>query len=898
LNPSNLTCEYLRNPLGIDVAKPRLSWALRSLDRDAIQTAYRVLVASCESVLGNDQGDLWDSGIVRSDRSTFVEYEGKPLASETVCHWKVRVWDRDGIASDWSETAFWTMGLLAPSDWNGEWISDRAHLDADETFADDIPPADAEAYHAIQKRPSPLLRKEFIARPQVARATAYICGLGFHELRINGKKVGDAVMQPAFTCYDKRALYITHDVTRLLRTGANAIGVMLGNGWFNSHSRDDWEFDRAPWRNTPRMLFQMRVEYADGSSEVIVSDCSWKTAAGPIVFDGIRDGECYDARLERPGWDMPDYADGDWHAAEVVTAPTYKLVSEKAAPPKVIETARPASMTEPRPGVFVFDMGRNVSGWCRLKVTAPAGTTITISYDERLHPDGTLHQRNAGKKPAGVFQTDQYTCRGGGEEVWEPRFVYHGFQYAQIEGIPGKPALDDLELRIAHASFDQIGDFECSNDLYNTIHKLTQRSYVSNFISYPTDCPHREKNGWTGDAQLASETGLYNYDCAPNYARWIDDFDDCQLEDGNLPGIVPTGSWGYEWGNGPAWDSAYFLIPWHVWLYRGDSRLLNAHYGGFKRYLDFVAGRSPDFIADFGLGDWCPPEGGPAGYQTPAALTSTAYYYVDAQIASAVAAMLGLEEDRRKYESLADAIKKAFIARFYDPATGSFTGGEQCGMAAALYQGLVPDGEKDKVLAALVSEVERRDGHIWAGILGTKYLLHALADNGRADLAYEAANKRDWPSWGHWIEQGATSLWEDWGGVASLNHIMFGDIDAWFYKTLAGIRPDPENPGFKHVIIRPTPVADLTWVTAHHNSLYGRMGVSWKLDGDRFTIQVEIPANTSATLYLPAGFTPTLTESGKPAGEADGVTSVSVRDGCAVINIGSGTYDFAAFWQE
>lgn len=852
MSPACLTCEHLHDPLGIDATRPRLSWTIQSDRHGEVQTAYQVLVASTEELLASNKGDLWDSGKVASDQSVLVPYAGKALASETRCYWKVRVWDRDTQPSAWSENALWTMGLLDESDWKGKWIANRAKLDPDETLPIDIRGRKADADSLVtQKIASPLLRKGFAATKPIKRAMAYICGLGFHELRINGKKVGDSVLDPTFSRYNKRVLYVTHDVTKLIRHGENAIGVMLGNGWFNCHSRDAWDFDHAAWRATPRLLLQMRLEYADGSSDVIVSDGSWKTTAGPIVFDCIRNGESYDARLEKPGWDTAGYSDSEWKPVEAADGPGGKLVAQKAQPVKVMETIKPVKVTEPKPGVFVFDMGVNIAGWARLKVAAPVGTSITMKYDERLTSEGVVEQRNHEHLYSGKFQTDTYTTKGVGLETWEPRFVYHGFQYVQVEGYPGKPTLDSIEARVVNTGFEPVGEFACSNDLLSKIQRNTLRSYVSNFVGYPTDCPHREKNGWTGDAHLAAETGLYNFDAAAAYTRWLNDFDDCQRPDGDLPGIVPTGEWGY--GNGPSWDSAYILIPWYLYAYRGDAGPLKTHYEGFKRYLDFLASRAEGHIVSFGLGDWCPPEGGAQGYKTPEALTSTAYYYVDAKIVSEVAKMMGKSDEARKYADLAEEIRKAFIAKFYNSETGTYTGEEQCGMATALYQGLVPDGEKDKVVKALVAEVERRNGHLWAGILGTKYLLHALTDNGKADVAYGVTTKREWPSWGYWIDQGATTLWEDWRGDASLNHIMFGDIGAWFYEALAGINPDPAKPGFKHIIIRPRPVGDLKWVSAWHRSPYGVIRSSWKREEGKFLLDIEIPANTTATIYLPDG---------------------------------------------
>lgn len=900
--PINLTCDHARNPAGIDNPQPRLSWIIPNTNRGEAQTAYQIVVSSSEDALKSDTGNLWDSGKVASDQSTLIRYAGKPLTSEMRCYWKVRVWTNLG-QSQWSAPAEWSMGLLSESDWKGKWVANRPKLDDDETLPLNKRGRGADAAsHVLQKTPGPLLRKTFVAAKSIKRATAYICGLGFYEMRINGAKVGDCVLEPSYTKYDKRALYVTHDVTPMLKQGLNAIGVMLGNGWFNCHTRDSWDFDHAPWRDTPRMLMQLNIEYSDGTSQLVVSDESWRTAFSPITFDGVRNGEEYDARLEQRGWDTAEFVEhfeGDaelpgWKPVEIVDGPKGRLVAEVAPPVKVMETIKPVKVTEPKPGVFVFDMGVNMAGWCELKVAGPVGTKVTLRYDERLHEDGTLHQSNASHLASGEFQTDKYTLRGVGLESWEPRFTYHGFQYVQVEGFPGKPTLNSLLGKVVHSSFDKAGDFECSNELLNKIQRNTVRSYISNFVSYPMDCPHREKNGWTGDAQLASETGLYNFNTTANYERWMHDFADCQRGDGNLPGIVPTGGWGFDWGNGPAWDSAYFLIPYYIYLYSGDASVLQAHYEGYKRYLDFLASKSPDHIVTLGLGDWCPPQGGPGGHATPAALTSTAYYYVDVKIAAKVAGMLGKGEDARKYNALADQIQKAFMARFYDPATGRFEGNEQCGMATAIYQGLLPESEKRKVMGALVEEIGNRDGHIWAGILGTKYLINALTNNGRADLVYTAATKRDFPSWGHWIEQGATTLWEMWNGDGSRNHIMFGDIGAWFYRALAGINPDPDKPGFKHIIIRPQMLGDLKWAKGLHLSPYGMIRSSWKRSGSGFELSLDIPTNSTATVYVPAVSEGAIVESGKPAAKSDGVKFIGIKEGCAVFEVKSGHYEFSA----
>ena len=880
LSINNLTCEYLKNPLGIDVLEPRLSWMLYSEKRGEVQTAYQILVASSEENIAADKGDLWDSGNVESDQSVHVLYAGSKLASGLRCWWKVRVWDRDGKSTAWSEPAFWTMGLLSPSDWKGKWIASDV-----ETL-----PIQERGAPVILRDQSMLFRKAFQASKPVKSAFTYTCGLGFFELYMNGKKVGNEVLQPGFIKYDKRALYITNDVTDLLKSGENAVGVMLGNGWYNSQPKDAWDFDKAPWRKTPRLLFQIVVEYTDGTSDTIVSDGTWKTSAGPIVFDSIRNGEIYDARMEKLGWDTAEYSDTDWKPVLMVDGPTNNLIAQKTAPVRVKKVLDPVSISEPKPGVFVFDFGQNLAGWGRLKVSGPAGTKVTIKYDERLSEDGLLNQSNAHLVRSGCFQTDTYIAKGEGVETWEPRFVYAGFQYAQVEGLPSMPTQESLRACVVHTDFENSGNFECSNSLLNRIQHCARWAYVGNFLGYPTDCPHREKNGWTGDAHLAAEMGFYNFNPAASYTKWMDDFADAHNAEGDLPGIVPTSGWGY--GIGPAWDSAYILISWYTYLYCGDKRILSSHYSGFKRYVDFLTNRAEGHIVNYGLGDWCPPVGTAEAAKSPISLTSTGYYYIDTLIVSKVARLLGNDEDARKYSELAEAIRTAFNDKFYDKARGYYTGDCQTSQCTALYQGLAMQEEDSKIFEALLKEIDQSGGNLDCGILGTKYILHVLTNRGKADVAYNIATKRTFPSWGHWIDQGATTLWENWEGSASRNHIMFGDVSAWFYEAIAGISPDPDNTGFKHIIIKPNLVGDLKWAKADHISMYGRIGSSWTREGDGFTLEVDIPANTTATIYIPSVFLKEITEGGQPITKAVGVKLLESKDGCTVVAVGSGSYKF------
>ncbi len=562
--PAGLTCEYLDNPLGLDTPQPRLSWTLKSSQRAQRQSAYQLLVAATAAALKAGQADLWDSGKVDSDQTVLVPYGGKPLASGQRCYWAVRVWDQDGKASGYSAPAVWEMGLLSPRDWQGVWIGRTTDMNAE---------------------PAPLLRQGFATAGKIKQARAYVCGLGYYELRLNGKKIGDHFLDPGYTRYDKRALYVTYDVTDALRPGKNAVGAILGNGWFNVQTRAVWDFHKAPWRAAPKLLLQLRIDYADGRSEAIVTDSRWKTSTGPIRFDSIYGGDTYDARLEKPGWDPADYDDSEWSMARAVDAPAGKLVAQAMPPIKIDRVLKPVKLTEPNPGVFVFDLGQNFAGFAEMNVSGPAGTQVVMKYSERLDKAGMIDRAEIEQHVKRVdtnqqFQTDTYILKGRGRESWHARFVYHGFQYVEVTGFPGRPTLDNLRGLFIHSAVPEAGEFECSNPLLNRIWSAGRWSYLSNLQGIPTDCPHREKNGWTGDAHLAAEQGLFNYAPAAVYTKWINDLDDEQRPSGELPGIVPTSGWGYQWGNGPAWDSAFLLIPYYMYEYCGDTRILTEHYAG------------------------------------------------------------------------------------------------------------------------------------------------------------------------------------------------------------------------------------------------------------------------------------------------------------------------------
>ncbi len=857
----------MTDPLGIETPSPMLSWVLYSDGENQIQTAFEILAASSCKLLGEGHADLWDSGVIESGSSIQVPYGGKILASGQECWWKVRIRDGEGCWSGWSSSGFFETCLDAATGWKARWIYSV------ETDVSEIP------------APAPLFRYSFVLDRPVKKARAYVCGLGYSELRINGSKISDDLLSPPFTQYDKTVLYCTYDVTAALAKRENTVAVILGNGWYNCFTPEVWNYRQAPWRHHPKLLLQIQITFEDGTIQTIVSDCGWKVSDGPIVFDGLRNGEYYDARLEKAGWDKPGYDDSQWKNAKIAKSPGGTLRPAPLPPIRLAGTIKPVSLNEVKPGVWVYDLGQNISGWAQIRVFTQPGHEIIIKYAEKIHQDGSLDASNISRLiTGGEFQTDKYVTKGGGPEVWEPRFTYHGFQYIEVTGYPGIPTLDSLCGRVVHTALESRGSFSCSNELLNSIQKCARWSTLTNYHDIPTDCPHREKNGWTGDASLSSEQVLLNFAPSAAYTKWLRDFMDVQRLNGQLPGIVPTGGWGFNWGSGPAWDSAMILIPWNMYVYDGNFAILAEMYSGMARYIDFMSSMANGFLVDFGLGDWCPPEGGPDGYKCPTAVTDTGYYYADVSIMAKVALLLGRQKDAARFLLLAANIRQAFRKKFISQ-DGTVMGNCQTSMACALYQGLVSDEEKPNVFKKLVEQVELKNRHIDCGILGAKYVMHTLTEYGRADLAYAIATQTDFPSWGNWIRQGATTLWETWNGDASRNHHMFSDISAWFYRGLAGLRPDPECPGFKHIIIRPAPVAGLEYSGASHESPYGHVSANWRVDGIRFVLEVSVPANCTATVTMPNFYC-----SGVTVSRASGECMKTYGTDTAEVELGSGKY--------
>jgi alpha-L-rhamnosidase len=899
LTVQNLRCEYCVNPLGIDTQKPRLSWTLAAERRGETQTAYQIVVATTPEKL--KKPDLWNSGKVMSADSVHVVYAGSPLKSGQRVYWKVRAWDRDGKSSAQSEAAWWEMGLVSPGDWKASWITRKSEMPAthDDFFND---------------HPAPLFRKEFSLPKKIARARIYVTGLGYYELRLNGKKVGDQVLDPGWTDFSKRVLYSTYDVTESLHQGTNAIGVMLGNGWFNPLPLKMWGKINprdALTIGEPRLILQLAIEFSDGTSQLISTDETWKTSDGPILRNSVYLGEVYDARKEQTGWDKAAFDDSKWESAVLAKEKLGELRAQDAPPIRVTRVLKPVKISQPKNGVNIVDFGQNFSGVARLRVKGAAGTRVRLRYGELLYPDGTLNGmtsvcgqiKGGGKdyvydgkgQPKTAFQIDEYILKGEGEEMFTPRFTFHGFRYVEVTGFPGALTLDSVEGLRLNSDVMPVGEFSCSNEMFNRIQEMTLWTQLANMFSVQSDCPHREKFGYGGDLVVASEMGICNFDMARFYAKVVDDFADAARPNGGFTETAPfvgISDFGLGEDSGPVgWGTAHPLLVWQLYQYYGDKRLLEQHYDAAKRWLELLKSKAQDGILDNGISDH------ESLVPKPRALTGTAFYYFNAAILSKIAQALGKFSDAAGFEKLAGEIKTAFNKKFLDESSGKYDSGTQCCQAFALYMGLTPENQKHGALQVLVNDIQQtHNGHLSTGIFGTKYMLHALADVGRADVAYEIVNQKTFPGWGHMLENGATTLWEHWefsDNTYSHNHPMFGSVSEWFYKVIGGINPAPDAVGFDKIIIRPQPVGDLTWAKASYNSVRGIIVSEWERKGDVFKLHVVIPPNTKALVHIPASKAADVSENGKPVKSSNGVTFVRMVGRTAVFSIGSGDYRFA-----
>ncbi len=889
-----LFCEYRSESVGVDVPGPRLGWIIETDIRDFHQTAYQVLVATSPDKLTEQKADLWNSGKVISSRSINIAYAGTALISQMRCYWKLRIWDGEGRVSVFSRPSYWQMGLLNPSDWTGIWLNDGKPTPAtyDDFFKDD---------------PAPLFRKEFTVFKPVKRATLYISGLGYYKALLNGSQISDAVLDPGWTTYSRRVYYSSCDVTDKLAAGQNCILAELGNGWYNPLPMElfcSFNFRDYLTVGRPRLIARLGIEYTDGTNGSVVTDTTWKVAEGPLLRNNVYTGTKYDARLEIPGAESPGFDDSGWADANQSLEPIGTLRSQLTPPVRVTKTVKPVSLTQPLPGVYIFDMGQNLAGVARLNVSgAAAGARIRMRYGELLHGDGTLDVSTtlAGyigsswchPDPPGMADAnDVYICKGAGAENYTPAFTFHGFRYVELTGYPAAPTLDTIEGLRMNSDVNAVGTFACSNPMFNRLWDMFDWTIRSNLFSIQSDCPGREKLGYGGDIVSSSEAVMFDLDMSNFYRKLVRDFNDAVRPNGGLPETAPyvgIDSEGFGDGSGPiGWGTAHPMLLWQLRQYYGNVELLSEQYEVMKNWVDLLSTNAVNYIISNGIGDHASID------PKPVALTSTAFYYYNAKLCADIAAILGLSPDAAAYAALAENIKTAFNNQFFNSATGVYDSGTQCCQAFPLYFDLVPDGYRDLVTSVLIDNITDHSGHLTTGIFATKYMLDELTETGNAYAAYAIANQRTYPGYGYMLDNGATTIWEQWNGGGSRNHPMFGSVCEWFVKALAGISPDPNAVAFDKIIIKPNIIADLSWARASYNSVRGPIESYWRVVDDVLYLDVTIPGNTSAAIYVPAADANDVNESGTPALLLSELTYIGMADGAALFETGSGKYRFTS----
>jgi alpha-L-rhamnosidase len=893
LTADRLRCEHRENPLGIDAIKPRFSWILLTDRRNTIQTAYHIQVAASRESLADASKLVWDSGVVESDSSAWVDFDGPKPASFQRYWWRVRVRDNHGQESGWSRPAWWEMGILSPSEWTAEWIS-------------------PDLVEKEEDNPCPMLRKEFDPKGRVKSARVYVTSLGLHEMEINGRRVGDARFTPGFTSFHKRLQYQTHDVTECLREGRNAVGVFLADGWYRGHL---W-FKAKPniFGKELALLAQIRIEYEDGTVETIGTDDSWQCTTGPILSSDLYYGEVYDARKHIPGWSEPGCRYDKWRGVKRLEYGKAHLVCSPCETAKVKEQIQPQRILRTPRGELVVDLGQNIAGIVRLEVEGESGTEITLSYCEELTPEGNFnieqldllgHQRRAGR----FYQIDRYVLKGG-PEVIEPRFTFHGFRYVKIEGYPGEPGPGNIRGLVIYSDLPVTGEFSCSNPLINQLQHNILWSQKGNFLEVPSDCPQREKMGWTGDIQIHAPTACFLMDCSGFLVKWLQDLKADQRDDGLVPHIIPWlpdypvyGPLGV--GGSSGWGDACIIVPWTLYLYYGDKRVLDEMYDAMKKWVDFVQRRSRSYIWNRGMhwGDWLEPGRKTYYYFLPWAprgYVATPFFAHSCHLLSRVAGLLGKDDDAAHYRSLSQKVKQAYI-RKYVKKGGRIKPCRQGAYVLALAFEMVPDAIKPRLAAHLAEMIRDNGNHLDTGFLSTPHLCQVLCDNGYEDLAFGVLNQDTIPSWLYEVKKGATSVWEAWDCIKadgtlrkgmSFNHYAFGAVGEWLYHYVAGIGLDEENPGGKHITLSPHPGGGLTEASAAYQSPRGEVKSAWKLVEGRMTYSVTVPASSTATVHLPRANEADVSEGNRPLEEADGVSSVTQETGGVNLQVGSGSYEF------
>ncbi len=893
----DIRCEYTANPLGIDNPNPRMSWKLRSTVRGDRQSAYQIVASDNLNLLKRKHANLWNSGKVYSSESLNVTYHGKTLRSNQKVYWSVKIWDSNGNSSHQSKSACFTTGLLAASDWHGKWIKypRKAIIDETEYYLD---------------RPAPLVRKEFVINKSIKRAVAYAAGLGYFEIHVNGKKVGNHELETPWTTFSKRIFYTTYDLTKSLSQGTNTVGIVLGNGWYNPLPLRMWGHLNLREHLTigePRALLELRIEYMDGTHKRVVSDSSWRVSESPILKNSIYLGELFDARKEQHGWDMLSFDASSWLQAAVATQSVGELHAISIPPIRTTRKVLPKSVKEVKPGVFIFDMGQNFAGTVTLHVSGNAGATVTLKYGELLNADGTLNANtsaagqikngNGGPgAPEKAYQTDTYILRGSGLEIYTPRFTWHGFRYVEITGFPGIPHLPTIVGNRMNTDVSQSGmSFISSNELLNRIHTATEWTFLSNLFSVQSDCPHRERFGYGGDIAATSEMAMLHFDMSTFYAKSVIDLEDAVRPNGGFTETAPyvdIADAGLGGGAGPmGWGVAHNLLLWQMYQYYGNIELIRQGYPFAKKYVDLLERTAKGDILSQDISDHESLD------PKPVELTATAFYYLNVQLAKKMAVLLGKHADASHYIHMGERIYSAFQKRFCKKGTAQYDIGTQACQSFVLALDLVPKELQKSALDLLIKDIHNHNNHLTTGIFGTKYMLEVLSENGYADIAYQIVSQKRFPGWGFMLENGATTLWEHWEGsdsTFSQNHPMFGSVDEWMTKTVGGIAPASDSVGFNHVLIHPKIMGDLKSASSHYASVRGEIICEWNIENDHLRMHTVIPLGCRAEVTIPAGWDSQIYEGSTKVSQSIGV-SFSGKDTFGThYQVTNGSYTFTS----
>ena len=828
----NLTCNYNKFNLGID-SLPYFSWGYNGELSNFSQKSYQIII------IDNKLNIVWDSSKIYSDKYINIKYGGTALKPRTKYSWKITITDNNN-SSFTSETAFFETGKLNEK-WIAKWIT-----------AGNIKKPDLYEH-------SPYLRKSFTIKEDIIDAKLYITGLGYFEAYINGVKTGKDILSPSFTDYDKTIQYLVYDITKLLKTGENVLGAILGNGWYNCITKDIWNIKEVSWRHVPKMISELYIKTKSGKEIFIPSDSSWKSTNSPIIFNSIRNGEYYNANLEVENWNNTTCDDSTWDDVILTRRPGGILKSMEMESIQINDTIKPIKFWETTEDSWIFDLGKNISGFAKLFAKGNRNNEITIKYSERLKEDGINLDRiaNAGFTKSGEFQTDKYIKKSNDLEIWSPRFVYHGFQYIELIGLDFKPTLKTVEGLVVHTKLHRKGFLTTSDETINRILQLAHQSTIGNFHGLLTDDPHREKNAWTGDVALSAEQTMFNYITILEFKKWLLDIKDSQKPSGCIPCVVPSTGWGYNWGNGPDWSSALTIIPWLLYVFYNDIEILKTMYHTIKKHCDYMESMANNYIVNYGIGDWCAPFDGPAisvnmsSFKCPTPLTDTSYFYNTANIISKIANVLDNKEDTIYYETLSKNIKDAFRKEFYNIDNKTVSGNCQTSTACMLYQELASSDDTNDLVSLLIKQINEKDNHLDFGILGNKFVMNTLGVTNNFHIGIKMITKKTYPGFGNIISKGATSLWETWNGTGSLNQQMFSDISASLYKYLGGIRPDYLEPGFKHIIMQPSIDCGINEVKCQFESIRGIIISNWSNINSNLIMDIQIPYKCYATLILP-----------------------------------------------